>query len=321
MGTPSSPVVIRLPLSGEWLPLVSSGLGSAIRSKANSQPDRPPMKTSHDRTAQLPARGMASDALAAGPPTGELVVLPHGFPHTSACWTLRLETLAAAGYRAVAPDQRGYSPTARPTTVSAHRLPELVAGTQGLWSAYLPVFRLPRLPELPLGAPAGGCAGCWPGTGWGSSGSTPTLVPWPGRGHCRRRRPGTGRPRRSVCGPVGWGCRRCMSGGRVIPPSDRGRPSRPGDGSPAPTVRGASWCRPLAARAPRRGAVACHWSTCDGGSPGQQRRESGPADIECDRLGGGSVEPGRRLAGPRPANHLTGRMLSSRDQAMVPSSS
>jgi hypothetical protein len=132
---------------------------------------------------------------------------------------------------------------------------------------------------------------------------------------------GTGRPRRSVCGPVGWGCRRCMSGGRVIPPSDRGRPSRPGDGSPAPTVRGASWCRPLAARAPRRGAVACHWSTCDGGSPGQQRRESGPADIECDRLGGGSVEPGRRLAGPRPANHLTGRMLSSRDQAMVPSNS
>ena len=76
---------------------------------------------------QLPARGLAFDALAAGPPTGELVVLLHGFPQTSACWTLLLETLAAAGYRAVAPDQRGYSPTARPTTVSAYRLPELVA--------------------------------------------------------------------------------------------------------------------------------------------------------------------------------------------------
>ena len=48
-------------------------------------------------------------------------------PQTSAWWILLLETLAAAGYRAVAPDQRGYSPTARPTTVSAYRLPEPVA--------------------------------------------------------------------------------------------------------------------------------------------------------------------------------------------------
>ena len=158
---------------------------------------------------RLPARGLAFDALAAGPPNGELVVLLHGFPQTSACWTLLLETLAAAGYRAVAPDQRGYSPTARPTTVSAYRLPELiadvaaiadrldaetfhlvghdwggvvawrlagrhpdrvatltavstphprafaralVAGTQALRSAYIPVFRIPRLPELLLGA-------------------------------------------------------------------------------------------------------------------------------------------------------------------------
>ena len=107
---------------------------------------------------QLPARGLVFDALAAGPPTGELVVLLHGFPQTSACWTLLLETLAAARYRAVAPDQRGYSPTARPTTVSAYRLPELV---------------------------------------------TPTPVPWPNRVRCRRRWPGTGRPPRSACGPLG----------------------------------------------------------------------------------------------------------------------
>ena len=54
-------------------------------------------------------------------------MLLHGFPQTSACWTPLLETLAAAGYRAVAPDQRGYSPTARPTAVAAYRLSELVA--------------------------------------------------------------------------------------------------------------------------------------------------------------------------------------------------
>jgi pimeloyl-ACP methyl ester carboxylesterase len=210
---------------------------------------------------QLPARGLAFDALAAGPPTGELVVLLHGFPQTSACWTQLLETLAAAGYRAVAPDQRGYSPGARPTTVSAYRLPELVAdvvaiadrldaetfhlvghdwggvvawrlaghqpervatltavstphprafaralvaGTQGLRSAYIPVFRLPRLPELLLGAHRQwGCAGCWPRTDWVATGSTPTLVPWPSRVRCRRRWPGTGRPPGSACGPLG----------------------------------------------------------------------------------------------------------------------
>jgi pimeloyl-ACP methyl ester carboxylesterase len=157
---------------------------------------------------QLPARGLVFDALAAGPPTGELVVLLHGFPQTSASWTPLLGTLAAAGYRAVAPDQRGYSPTARATTVRAYRMAELVAdvvaiadrldaaafhlvghdwggvvawrlagrhpgrvatltavstphprafaralvGTQALRSAYVPVFRIPRLPELLLGA-------------------------------------------------------------------------------------------------------------------------------------------------------------------------
>jgi pimeloyl-ACP methyl ester carboxylesterase len=76
---------------------------------------------------QIPARGLVFDPLAAGPPTGELVVLLHGFPQTSACWTPLLEALAAAGYRAVAPDQRGYSPEARPTAVRAYRLPKLVA--------------------------------------------------------------------------------------------------------------------------------------------------------------------------------------------------
>jgi pimeloyl-ACP methyl ester carboxylesterase len=157
----------------------------------------------------IPARGLVFDALTAGPPTGELVVLLHGFPQTSACWTPLLETLAAAGYRAVAPDQRGYSPRARPTAVRDYRMPELVAdvvaiadrlgaarvhlvghdwggvvawmlagrhpqrvatltavstphprafaralvaGTQALRSAYIPMFRIPRLPELLLGA-------------------------------------------------------------------------------------------------------------------------------------------------------------------------
>ena len=45
---------------------------------------------------------------------GPLVLLLHGFPESRHSWRAALPALAAAGYRAVAPDQRGYSPGARP---------------------------------------------------------------------------------------------------------------------------------------------------------------------------------------------------------------
>ena len=50
----------------------------------------------------------------AGPIGGPLVLLLHGFPESRHSWRGALPGLAAAGYRAVAPDQRGYSPEARP---------------------------------------------------------------------------------------------------------------------------------------------------------------------------------------------------------------
>jgi pimeloyl-ACP methyl ester carboxylesterase len=50
----------------------------------------------------------------AGPAGGPLVLLLHGFPESRHSWREALPALAAAGYRAVAPDQRGYSPGARP---------------------------------------------------------------------------------------------------------------------------------------------------------------------------------------------------------------
>jgi len=158
---------------------------------------------------RLRARGLVFDVLAAGPLRGEPVVLLHGFPQTAACWTEVAEALAAAGYRVLAPDQRGYSPGARPAAVRAYRMSELVADVlalaeeagaarfhlvghdwgaavawvlagphpervatltsvstphpralaaalltsgQFLRSAYIGFFRIPRLPELVLGA-------------------------------------------------------------------------------------------------------------------------------------------------------------------------
>jgi pimeloyl-ACP methyl ester carboxylesterase len=54
------------------------------------------------------------DALTAGPPGAPLVLLLHGFAESMHCWRAQVAALAAAGYRAIAPGQRGYSPGARP---------------------------------------------------------------------------------------------------------------------------------------------------------------------------------------------------------------
>ncbi|MDP9387907.1 MAG: alpha/beta hydrolase [Actinomycetota bacterium] len=66
-------------------------------------------------------------ARVAGPDDGRLVLLLHGFPQSSAEWRSQLEALAGAGYRAVAPDQRGYSPGARPDGVEHYGVAHLVA--------------------------------------------------------------------------------------------------------------------------------------------------------------------------------------------------
>ncbi len=66
------------------------------------------------------------DARAAGPADGPLVLLLHGFPQSSYEWRYQLPILATAGFRAVAPDQRGYSPGARPDDVDAYHVDRLV---------------------------------------------------------------------------------------------------------------------------------------------------------------------------------------------------
>jgi pimeloyl-ACP methyl ester carboxylesterase len=58
--------------------------------------------------------GLTFTADVAGSAGGPLVLLLHGFPESRHSWRAALPALAAAGYRAVAPDQRGYSPGARP---------------------------------------------------------------------------------------------------------------------------------------------------------------------------------------------------------------
>lgn len=70
--------------------------------------------------------GLTFTGRTAGPGYGPAVLLLHGFPQTSHCWAAQLAALADEGYRAVAFDQRGYSPGARPAEVEAYKPAELV---------------------------------------------------------------------------------------------------------------------------------------------------------------------------------------------------
>lgn len=69
--------------------------------------------------------GVRLHAVSAG--GGPLVVLLHGFPDCWYGWRAQLPALAAAGFRAVAVDLRGYNLSDRPERVDAYRMPRLVA--------------------------------------------------------------------------------------------------------------------------------------------------------------------------------------------------
>jgi pimeloyl-ACP methyl ester carboxylesterase len=74
----------------------------------------------------------------AGPSDGELVLLLHGFPQSRHTWRHQVPALAIAGYQAVAPDGRGYSPGVRPDPTSgleAYGIDRLVADVLDLVAA------------------------------------------------------------------------------------------------------------------------------------------------------------------------------------------
>jgi epoxide hydrolase A/B len=66
---------------------------------------------------------------------GPLVLLCHGFPESWYSWRHQLRALAAAGFRAVAPDMRGYGQTQRPEAVEAYDIFQLTGDLVGLINA------------------------------------------------------------------------------------------------------------------------------------------------------------------------------------------
>ena len=85
------------------------------------------------QTRDIEANGLVFRAREHG--EGVPVLLLHGFPETSIMWVPLMERLAAEGFHCLAPDQRGYSPGARPPDVEAYDYHHMAADIVGFLDA------------------------------------------------------------------------------------------------------------------------------------------------------------------------------------------
>jgi epoxide hydrolase 4 len=83
----------------------------------------------------IETNGIRLHTIQAGPETGRGVILLHGFPETWRCWKNQIDRLAQAGYRVLAPDQRGYNLSDKPSGVENYRLEHTSADVLGLMDA------------------------------------------------------------------------------------------------------------------------------------------------------------------------------------------
>lgn len=87
--------------------------------------------------------------LEAGPPDGPLMILVHGWPGLGLVWRHQIEHFAAAGWRCIAPDMRGYGGSSVPTRIAAYAVRETTADLAELHDAI------------------GGAPAVWVGHDWG----------------------------------------------------------------------------------------------------------------------------------------------------------
>jgi len=76
--------------------------------------------------------GIELHVATAGPEDGPLVILLHGFPEYWGAWRSHIVRLADAGFRVLAPDQRGYNTSHKPGEVADYRLDTLAEDIVGL---------------------------------------------------------------------------------------------------------------------------------------------------------------------------------------------
>jgi pimeloyl-ACP methyl ester carboxylesterase len=86
--------------------------------------------TSTERLVET--NGVQLRVIDAGDRDAPAVVLAHGFPELAYSWRHQIPALAKAGYRVLAPDQRGYGGSSKPEPVDAYNIVELSADIVGL---------------------------------------------------------------------------------------------------------------------------------------------------------------------------------------------
>ena len=99
------------------------------------QADTPSERHPGTRLTSFVNDGLTFDVVDEGPLDGTPIVLLHGFPQTAAQWSRLTPFLHERGYRTIAPDQRGYSPGARPRGRFAYRVSALAGDTAALITA------------------------------------------------------------------------------------------------------------------------------------------------------------------------------------------
>jgi pimeloyl-ACP methyl ester carboxylesterase len=84
------------------------------------------------RRSRMHTNGVELDVLESGPADGPLVVLSHGFPELAWSWRHQLKALGEAGWHAIAPDQRGYGRSTKPSEVAEYSTDHLGKDLLGL---------------------------------------------------------------------------------------------------------------------------------------------------------------------------------------------
>jgi pimeloyl-ACP methyl ester carboxylesterase len=87
------------------------------------------------RHRTVETNGIRLHAVEAGPESGPLVILLHGFPELWYGWRHQIGPLAAAGFHVLAPDQRGYNLSDKPRRISDYNLDTLALDVVGLIDA------------------------------------------------------------------------------------------------------------------------------------------------------------------------------------------
>jgi pimeloyl-ACP methyl ester carboxylesterase len=109
------------------------------------------------RHRSIPTNGLHLHAVEAGPADGPLVVFLHGFPEFWYAWRKQIEPFAAAGFRVLAPDLRGYNLSDKPRGISSYRIDHVARDVVGL------IDEAGREKAFVVGHDWGGVAAWWLG--------------------------------------------------------------------------------------------------------------------------------------------------------------